>query len=360
MALGGTDIRADDRRGNNFDAVRLLAALSVLFTHSFLIAEGTQANEPFVWLTRNQLPLGLVGVFVFFIISGYLVTASFCRTPAPGRFAERRFLRIYPALVVNALVSAFLLGPLVTSLPLRDYLAGPELGDFLSKVLCLDPGPTHLPGVRFADNSVGWLINGSLWTLRYEAMMYGLVLLLGVAGLLNFSTAIAVTAIGIVAVFFEHGLKPFGEFGEAVWFCGFFGAGMALWFIRDRVMLTWRGVLLAFAGLVLFVFSGRFIALFPLAGVYLVIGFARRYDRFLDYSRYAGDLSYGLYIYGWPAEELVMWLSGGRANWWQVFLGSLCIAVPAAWLSWHGVEKWALRWGRRRPVPKLAAAAVSD
>ena len=109
-----------------------------------------------------------------------------------------------------------------------------------------------------------------------------------------------------------------------------------------------------------FVLAGKFIALFPLAGAYLAIGFARRYDRFLDYSRYVGDLSYGLYVYGWPAEELVMYLSGGRANWWQIFLGSLCIALPAAWLSWHGIEKWALRWGRRAPAPKLAAAAVSD
>lgn len=360
MELLRTESRAGKRRGNNFDALRVLAALSVVFTHSFVVAEGGQANEPFVWLSRNQLPLGLVGVFVFFIVSGYLVTGSFCRSPEPGRFAERRFLRIYPALVVNGLVCAFLLGPMVTSLSLREYLAGAELGDFLYKVLTLDPGPLHLPGVLFSDNQVGLLINGSLWTLRYEAMMYGLVLILGIAGLLNFSTAVAVTAIGIVAVFFEHDLKPFGEFGEAIWFCGFFGSGMALWFIRDRVVLTWRGVLLAFAALVLFVFSGRFIALFPLAGAYLVIGFARRYDRFLDYSRYAGDLSYGLYIYGWPAEELVMWLSGGRANWWQILLGSLCIAVPAAWLSWHGVEKWALRWGRRAPAPKLAAVAVSD
>jgi peptidoglycan/LPS O-acetylase OafA/YrhL len=360
MALGGTDIRAGDRRGNNFDALRLLAALSVVFSHSFLIAEGTEANEPFVWLSGNQSVLGLVGVFVFFIISGYLVTGSFCRSPEPGRFALRRFLRIYPGLVVNILVCAFLLGPFVSTRTLPAYLADPELSDFLYKGLTLNPGPMQLPGVLFVDNSVGLLINGSLWTLRYEAMMYGLVLILGIAGLLRFSTAVAVTALGIVAVGLEQHLKPFGDFGEAAWFCGFFGSGMVLWFIRDRVVLTWWGALLAFAALALFVLAGRFIMLFPLAGAYLAIGFARRYDRHLDYSRYFGDLSYGLYVYGWPAEELFMYLSGGRANWWQIFLGSLCIALPAAWLSWHGIEKWALRWGRRAPAPKLAAAAVSD
>jgi peptidoglycan/LPS O-acetylase OafA/YrhL len=350
-------------RSNNFDAVRLLAALSVVFSHSFLIAEGSEASEPFVWLTGNQCILGLVGVFVFFIISGYLVTASFCRSPRPGRFAQHRFMRIYPGLVVNALVCAFLIGPLVSSLPVRAYLAGAGLGDFLYKALTLNPGPLQLPGVLFADNSVGLLINGSLWTLRYEVMMYVLVLLLGLAGLLRLSTAIALTALGIVAVGFEQHLKPFGDFGEAAWFLGFFGSGMVLYFIRDRVVLHWQGVLLALAALALFVWMGRFIMLFPLAGAYLVIGFARRHDRFLDYSKYLGDLSYGLYVYGWPSEQLVMWLSGGRANWWQIFLGSLCVALPAAWLSWHGVEKWALRIGRRRArviAPAAMPAALSD
>lgn len=350
-------------RSNNFDAVRLLAALSVVFSHSFLIAEGSEASESFVWLTGNQCVLGLVGVFVFFIISGYLVTASFCRSPRPGRFAQRRFLRIYPGLVVNALVCAFLLGPLVSSLPLRAYLAGPDLSDFLYKAFTLNPGPMQLPGVLFADNSVGLLINGSLWTLRYEVMMYVLVLILGVAGLLRFSIAIALTALGILAVGVEQQLKPFGDLGEAAWFLGFFGSGMVLYFIRDRIALDWRGVLLALAALAFFVWLGRFIMLFPLAGAYLVIGFARRYDRFLDYSRYLGDLSYGLYVYGWPSEQLVMWLSGGRANWWQIFLGSLGIALPAAWLSWHGVEKWALRLGRRgvrAAAPAVMPAALSD
>jgi len=93
---------ADPRhRRNNFDALRLIAALSVVFSHSFLIAEGSEANEPFIWLTGNQCILGLVGVFVFFVISGHLVTESWCRRPLPGRFLLRRTARIYPGLVVS-------------------------------------------------------------------------------------------------------------------------------------------------------------------------------------------------------------------------------------------------------------------
>src|SRR6266566_286008 len=201
---------ADPRhRPNNFDALRLIAALSVVFSHSFLIAEGSEANEPFIWLTGNQCILGLVGVFVFFVISGYLVTESWCRSP----------------------------------LPLTAYFHGPELRDFLAKTLTLNPGPLSLPGVLFADNSVGLHINGSLWTLRYEAMMYLMVVILGMLRLLRLSTCIALTALGIIAVYFEKALTPLGDIGEWAWFLGFFAAGMVLHFLRDRLVFDWRGAL---------------------------------------------------------------------------------------------------------------------
>src|SRR6202040_458240 len=103
---------------------------------------------------------------------------SYCRSPAPGRFTVRRVLRIYPGLVANMLICAFLIGPMVSVLPVGAYFAGPELRQFLIWTLTLNPGPLHLPGVLFADNSVGGLVNGSLWTLRYEMMMYLMILAL--------------------------------------------------------------------------------------------------------------------------------------------------------------------------------------
>src|SRR5436305_3608524 len=270
---------ADPRhRRNNFDALRLIAALSVVFSHSFLIAEGSEASEPFIWLTGNQCILGLVGVFVFFVISGYLVTESWCRSPKPGRFALRRFLRIYPGLVVNIALCAFVMGPLITSLPLAAYFHDAELRDFLGKTLTLNPGPLSLPGVLFADNPVGLHINGSLWTLRYEAMMYLMIVVLGMLRLLRLSTCIALTALGIAAVYFEKALTPFGDIGEWAWFLGFFGAGMVLHFLRDRLLFDWRAALVALPALVLFVLLGHFIMLFPLAGAYLAIAVGVCYD----------------------------------------------------------------------------------
>lgn len=348
---------APSQRRNNFNAVRLLAALSVVWSHSFLIAEGTQSREWFVRLTGNQCALGLVGVFVFFAISGYLITESWCRRPVLGRFAARRFLRIYPALVLNTAICALLLGPIVTKLSLPQYFTGPDFRGYIVKMATLYPGPLNLPGVAFSHNQVGWHINGAMWTLRSEAMMYAMVALLGMARILRLSTSLVLLGLGIAAIYFEKHLALLGPFNNWAWLLGFYASGMVVYFLRDRLVFDWRGAVLALAALAFFVWIGRFIMLFPLVGGYLVIWFARRYDPWLDYSRFCGDLSYGLYIYGWPSEEFVMWLSGGHAAWWQVFFGSLAIALLLSWLSWHAVEKWALRRARRPAPPRLAAAA---
>jgi hypothetical protein len=61
-------------RQNNFDLLRLIAALSVIFSHAFLLSENSQDRDPLMILTGGQTVLGVVGVFVFFTISGFLVT----------------------------------------------------------------------------------------------------------------------------------------------------------------------------------------------------------------------------------------------------------------------------------------------
>ena len=354
---------ANNPHDNNFDLLRLVAALTVIFSHSFLIAEGTQSREPLVWLSHNQCPLGLVGVFIFFAISGYLVTESFCRAPKPAGFVLRRTARIYPGLVVNGLVCAFVLGPIVTSLPLAAYFTDHGLRDFLGEYAILWPGPLALPGVLFANTTVGLLINGSFWTLRFEVYMYLTVLILGVARALRLSSAVALLVLGIVAIWWDqdHSLMWLHDIRGWLWMLSHFAAGMVMYFLRGRIAFRWYYALLAMAGLVLISRVGhQFITLFALPGGYLTIYAATRYWPRLDYARHVGDLSYGIYIYGWPCEEFIMWLSGGRAAWWQVFLGTLALVLPLAWLSWHGVEKWALRWVRGRRRPALAAPAVPE
>ena len=321
----------------------------MIFSHAFLMANGTEDGEWFAWLTGGQTILGLVGVFLFFTISGYLVTGSYLSTGSPGRFALKRALRIFPGLWVNLLVVGLVLGGCVTTLALRDYLANPGLGLFFRNNLLLQVENTPLPGVVFSQNDVGQIVNGALWTLRYELMMYLMVLLLGLLRLLRLWVCLVLLGVGIAGIGFEQALSDWGDVGEWAWLVGFFAAGMAMRLLGAQAR-DYRLALLAAAGLVVSGWLHLFIMLFPLFGGYLTIYLAELHWRRLDFLSRAGDLSYGLYIYGWPIEQAVVWASGDKLAWWQVFLISLALAILAAFASWHGVEKWALRLGHRALV----------
>src|ERR671933_330026 len=101
-------------RDNAFDALRLLGAVLVLVSHSFALAG---VAEP----KLGKSSLGVIGVEIFFAISGFLVTASWLSDPRPRAFLAKRALRILPALIVTVALTAFLLGPLLTTLSAGSY-----------------------------------------------------------------------------------------------------------------------------------------------------------------------------------------------------------------------------------------------
>src|SRR5215471_14803145 len=190
-------------RQNNFDALRFLAAASVIFSHSFLIAEGSQDREWLILLTGNQCILGLTGVFVFFAISGFLVTQSFEQTANPLHYLAKRALRVFPGLFVATVLSAFVLAALVTTLWPSVFLRRPEPYEYVIGNTLLDQTLHELPGVMFVNNPVGLEINGSLWTLRLEFAMYVMVLVLGVLRLLTLRVALLLVAFGVVDLHFS-------------------------------------------------------------------------------------------------------------------------------------------------------------
>ena len=298
-------------RQNNFDALRLVAAASVVFSHSFLITEGTQDHEWLIWLTGNQSILGLVGVFVFFAISGFLVTQSFEETGDPWRFLAKRALRIFPGLLAATALSAFVLAPCVTTLWPSVFLLRPEPYEYVIGNTLLDQTVHELPGVMFANNPVGLEINGSLWTLRLEFTMYLMVLVLGVLRLLTVRSALLLIAFGMICLHFNmlDELEKWGWFFQLLsgwgWLVGFFAAGMVFYKLRHTRIFDGRIALLAFAGLVLSVPLRQFILLFPLFGCYLALWLALTPRLPVIPAARFGDLSYGIYIYGWPVEAIL-------------------------------------------------------
>jgi peptidoglycan/LPS O-acetylase OafA/YrhL len=343
-------------RRNNFDLLRLVAALSVIFSHAFLLAENSQDHDPLMLLTGGQAILGLAGVFVFFTISGYLITQSFETTRSPLVFLAKRALRIFPGLLGCLLVCVLVIGPLVTQLPLADYFAQPGTWLFLLHNAVLDIDYNRLPGVVFWPGNIGGIVDGPLWSLPCEALLYLMLFGLGVCRLLTLPMCLLLLAAGLAGLWFDTA----GEtFGSALWLLGFFAAGMCCYRLRGSALFAPHWALLALLGLVLSVPARLFLVGFALFGSYLVIYLAiNRRLPVVPATRF-GDLSYGLYIYGWPIEQCVIYFSGGTAPWWEVFVISVALAVPTAFLSWHLVEK-RCRWrSRRAAIPVHAAPGIA-
>jgi len=292
-------------------------------------------------LTGGQSVLGVVGVFVFFTISGFLVTQSFENTRSPFRFAIKRALRIYPGLLVCLLVSAFVMGPWLTDRPLSAYFADPETYLYVTTNFAMVMATHSLPGVSFSGFGVGSIIDGPFWTLPCEIMMYLMVLALGVLRWLDLRLVIALIALGLVGIWFDTSSSDY-VIGSALWLLGFFAAGMALYLSRDKGALRWPFALLAVAGLVISVPLHAFILCFPIFGSYLVIYLALVPLPSIKAARF-GDLSYGLYIYGWPVEQVIVRLHGGTMSWQSLFAEALPATAAIAFLSWHFVEAPALR-----------------
>ncbi len=323
-------------RRNNLDFLRFAAASGVILSHAFPLGEGKGAVEPLEQLTRGQLSLGRLCVAVFLVISGVLITRSWERAPDLARFTWARALRIFPGLAVMLLLTALVLGPAFTTLPLRAYLTSADTHLYWLRNVTLVAPQWNLPGV-FESNAYSPAVNGSLWTLKYEVGFYLLTLALGLAGLLRRSVVVFGWVGAAVASLITGRLGFWPELYL------YFGGGVALYLWRDKVRLSpWVALACAAAWLVMArlgygrIGTGLFGAYVVLYLAYLPVGALAGFGR-------RGDFSYGVYVYAFPVQQAVTALLGGRTEWWVNAAVSFPVVVALSALSWHLVEKPALK-----------------
>jgi hypothetical protein len=138
---------------NSFGVVRLALAFMVLVSHAYFLKTGSTVAEPLI--TWTGYTLGQHAVQGFFVLSGLLVAQSLMRARAVSHFAIARALRIFPGLIVCVLVTAFVIGPLATTLTPAAYLGDGQLARYLAKTLSLMTGSAPLPGVFLANTASG-------------------------------------------------------------------------------------------------------------------------------------------------------------------------------------------------------------
>ena len=332
------------RRKNNFNLLRMLAAIAVLVSHAYSLSLGLGTTEPLDHALG--MSLGVLAVLTFFAISGYFISQSFDTKRSLVEFATARVLRLYPGLFVALFLSAFILGPIFTTLHYVDYITNQATMLYVPRNIVLWPLQDYLPGV-FDSNPYPTAINGSLWSLAYEVACYvmvAVVMTLSQSSHRRFFTvfliAFVVFYLATIPVLRSHsqGLTILRNMHLVMLP---FVIGMSLFEFRKVVPLRIAVLIVLSIAAIASYKHWWFHEIFVITWSYGVfyIGFSEL-PLVMSYNK-MGDYSYGTYIYGFPVQQAVASVSGGCTPL-VMMIWSLPLTILLAVLSWHLIEQRAL------------------
>ncbi|WP_350347315.1 acyltransferase [Agromyces sp. G08B096] len=353
---------------NSLGVIRLVLATAVIFDHAFPLG-GFGPNPSLGW-SRGQESIGGFAVAGFFAISGYLIAKSGMNADVV-QFLWRRVLRIFPAFWIVLLVGSLIVGPiawLVMGRDLADYLTlgpGGPVAYFTGNAdLTMRQWGIHdiFVDTPYGQAVHGSVFNGSLWTLAYEFGCYLIIAVLVMFGILKRARLLV---LGITAFYFVMELASKivpGAAGTVVpqladgytlklGLIFMIGATIAV-YSKEIVFHDGLALLSAAAVIVSLRTSGWTLIGYP-AFAYLLLWMAARLPKWSQRIGAKNDYSYGIYVYGFLVQQATAALGWYRWGYLPWVLSTVVIAGGCAWLSWHGVEKWALAlkdWGPGRGV----------
>lgn len=334
-----------EARANNFTLVRLVLASSVIYTHCYWIVTGREGTDDLSALMGA--PVSAYAVDGFFFLSGFLVYPSLLRLRGAVSFLAARLARLWPALALCVGLTV-LCGYFVTSVSGAAYFSDETL-KFIVGNLTFVRGAYTLTGVTCGSESCN--VNGSLWTLTWEARCYLLLAGLGAVGLakprIMKLVVLPASVLGaliwhldVVQVLVRSGLGSGAVYEinvfDRLWTA--FALGVGAYLFRERIKLSWWALAALFLANVVANWLG--------AGLHmrgLFVGYAILCVGFLTAKTRAvsggwPDYSYGMYIFAFPLMIVIqaMWQT---SSYLALALANACATLPLAALSWHFVEK---------------------
>lgn len=338
----------NNSRENNFNIIRFVAAIMVIYGHMYYLI----GSNPKCYY---GMPVSSIGVKIFFLISGYLIMQSYLRDANILRYAIRRFFRIVPGLIGVVLFSILIVGPLFTTLPLRDYFRDPMTKTYLRNILFFIN--YNLPGV-FGNNIYPNAVNGSLWSLPVEVFMYIMLpLTLFVFNKLPkkpvvFCLAIVAECVNIGRQLFFPELRVViygSNIIDALALIPYFFVGMFFSFDELKKYLNLQlATALFVVGMMLDVSGkkGELLLFFVLP--YFIFSFAFVEKPLFKKCFSKNDYSYGMYLYGFVIQQILVNKLAYLGLSLNVFmLISTVVTMFFAMLSWHLIEKPCQRLGKK-------------
>ncbi len=342
---------------NNFNVIRLILATSVVFSHCYVICYGWNrfvSVEPFMKWSGGEISIGSTAVNIFFSISGFLVYRSYERSKNFQDYLKKRISRIYPGFLVAFMLSFILFGPLgqrpfnVTNY--LQFIHKVPMKRELANMVTLQSPNQYIYFTKLPQTG----LNNSLWTIQYEFICY---LLLLFVFLIKHRGRLILGIFLLCYILYQFQaiglLFPFSKENDSILisnpyyylrFFTYFLCGAIIYFFRKHI---YTNSILVFVLLILLIFSFkyRFIpVVMPVILPYLIFYFAFHRYMPLFYKLKKIDLSYGVYLYGWPVSQLMMVYFGRNLNPISLFWGVIPITLFFALFSWIFVEQPALKW----------------
>lgn len=325
---------------NNFDGVRIGLALIVVFAHLFAL---TQLSV-FAWFARVfDANFAVKG---FFAISGFLVTRSYLSSSSLTTYFEKRVRRIYPAYLM-AVVLCFFIGMSATTLSTAEFLQSAQTWSYVaSNAVLLNFLQPTLPGVF--DHHHVTAMNGSLWTIKIEVMLYCCLPLLvyfytRIGALIVSSAAFVFSLVWVYYFTYRYGGTLGAEIarqfpGQLSYFV--FGSLLA---VNPLIYSKLKWIALA-SVIALLTIKHPYARLIidPIAYTSIVLFLATSALPALNLGRF-GDLSYGIYLYHFPIIQLLLHLGVFVTQPWLGLILTFAITIAIALLSWHLLEKRILK-----------------
>lgn len=324
---------------NSFDEVRFILAFVVLVAHTSTLA----SVDDYFWF--SEFFDSNFAVKGFFTISGFLVTKSFIYSRDNISYFKKRIMRIYPAYITVIFYCIFV-GFFTSNFSIYDFFSDSGFFRYLFfNLFFLNFIEPNLPG-SIPFSSVGAL-NGSLWTIKVELMLYFVVPFLFLLHKKIGPLATLVFCFVFGAAWFLYFLHLFDHpFGPAIarQFPGqlpFFVFGSMLYFIKFSQVKTALFFVTSF--FYIFYFNSFFdqsardilnMIFYPI----FIIFISKSSFLYFNISRF-GDLSYGIYLYHFPTIQLLEHFGFYRLYPYSTFVFSVFVILLLSFCSWHLIEK---------------------
>ncbi|MGV2927984.1 acyltransferase [Macrococcus capreoli] len=334
-----------NKRNNNLDIIRFFAAVLVIVSHSYPLLQGNEKNEPLAIITNGQYTIGSLAVSIFFIISGYLITMSYVKSKNIKVYFLNRILRIFPGLIFMLFITTFIVGPFISNYSIANYFTDIQTYKYFIFSSTLFLMQYNLPGV-FEDNIYPKAVNGSLWTLWYEFFCYALVPIYVIFTKKRRIIIIFLLILTSILTFATNHVIPVSLHNYLL-LTSYFLAGSFIFIYQDKIQFNRNYLFVSIIGFILtYLFIEPFIAIL-IFGTYIIFYFAFFSPyKFYNFCKF-GDFSYGIYIYAFLIQQIIVNYFGNNINLILNILIVSLLSIICAFFSWHIVEKKALNFKKR-------------